>query len=1076
MQDTTGSATVVLFSALAAGGHAQDTVPSDPNVAYTITDTTPLTTTLSRFTSVSERLVLATPPSNATGDPTTFPSLPPFFYHFPVDDTWYGYQFQAAIDQQFTTVIRDYTIYATVDSASPLIPPAHTYNAKDFIGDNTYYWRVRPVYTKTASIRGAWSLPGRFKRQGFVPQNLQTSVTFATPTFTWDVVEGARSYDIQVDDDPQFGSTAVNDNTARNSYAPITTLANGTYYWRVRVRRYGGSTSSSQDVVNDWSPSQVLTLTLPQPTGLTHNPSGIVPRAPTLCWSPIVSPTIQPVLAAYKYRVQVSKDPAFSSVFDTIDTEQACWTPAKGYDDGTYYWRVAMMDGNSTARLGSYTSAITFTKQYPAPTLVSPTSGGISTETPTFVWMSVNGADSYKLEVSQSPTFSPLYDVSITTNNTRYTPTKAYATGITYYWRVAIVDDDGKVGPFNNATIILQDAVNLSLNKAVTPALAAPGQAITYTLTFSNTGNVAATGVVITDLVPLTVTNLAYTRSGVVITATPGITYSWRVSNIAPGASGVITIAGVLRTGLAGGAVFTNTATITGTVTDLNPANNSGAAAVTILSLPPVAVNDTYTTPQGITLTVAAAGILANDTDLNNDPLTVITLTNPFTGTLDFTANGAFTYTPPLNFKGVVTFTYQAYDGAANSNTATATIMVNAPPTISNILNQTININTTLGPVAFTISDLDAGDTLTVTGSSSNPTLVPNASIVFAGSGPSRTLTITPTANLTGTAIITVTVSDGLSTASDTFLLTVNTPPTISDIPNQVVNMNTTLGPIAFTIGDLDVGNTLTVTGSSSDPALVPNANIVFGGSGADRTLTITPVVNLTGTASITVTVSDGLATASDTFLLTINTPPTISNILDRAIDVNTTLGPIAFTVGDLDAGTSLTVTGSSSNPTLAPNANIVFGGSGANRTLTITPTTNVTGTATITVTVSDGLATASDSFVLIVNTPPTISDISNQAIDVNTTLGPLAFTVGDADAGDTLTVTGSSSNLTLVPNANIIFGGSGQDRTLTITPTTNQTGAVIITITVSDSLAAASDTFVLTVNALRRYLPLIIH
>jgi hypothetical protein len=460
MQDTTNSTAVSLFNGLASGGHAQDTVPSDPNVAYTISDTTPITTTLSRFTSVSERLNLAMPPSNATGDPTLFPSVLPFFYHFPADTAWYGYEFEAAVDQQFTSVIWDYWIYATSALASPLIPPAHTYNDGDFIGDNTYYWHVRPVYTTTATIRGAWSLPGRFERQGFVPQNLTTTVTFATPTFTWDVVEGARSYDIQVDDDPSFGSTAVNDNTARNSYTPITTLANGTYYWRVRVRRYGGSSSSSQDIINDWSPSQILTLTLPQPTGLTHNPSGVVPRAPTLCWdhlilSSTVSASLQPVLAAYKYRVQVSKDQAFSSTFDTIDTEQACWTPAKGYDDGTYYWRAAMMDGNSTARLGSYTSAITFTKQYPVSTLVSPTSGGVSAETPTFVWTPVNGADSYRLEVSKSPTFSPLYDGPITTNNTRYTPTKTYTPESTYYWRVAIVDDDGNIGPFNNATLIL---------------------------------------------------------------------------------------------------------------------------------------------------------------------------------------------------------------------------------------------------------------------------------------------------------------------------------------------------------------------------------------------------------------------------------------------------------------------------------------------------------------------------------------------------------------------------------------------------------------------------------------------
>jgi hypothetical protein len=50
----------------------------------------------------------------------------------------------------------------------------------------------------------------------------------------------------------------------------------------------------------------------------------------------------------------------------------------------------------------------------------------------------------------------------------------------------------------------------------------------------------------------------------------------------------------------------------------------------------------------------------------------------------------------------------------------------------------------------------------------------------------------------------------------------------------------------------------------------------------------------------------------------------------------------------------SLTVSGSSNNTTLVPNANIVFGGSRANRTVTVTPAANQTGSAT-TVTVSDG-------------------------------------------------------------------------------------------------------------------------
>src|SRR5439155_355479 len=98
------------------------------------------------------------------------------------------------------------------------------------------------------------------------------------------------------------------------------------------------------------------------------------------------------------------------------------------------------------------------------------------------------------------------------------------------------------------------------------------------------------------------------------------------------------------------------------------------------------------------------------------------------------------------------------------------------------------------------------------------------------------------------------------------------------------------------------------------------------------------------------------------------NSPPTISNIADLSTSQNTATAPIAFTVGDAQtAAGSLVVSGASSNPTLVPAANIVFGGSGANRTVTVTPALNQTGTATITVTVSDGSLTASDSFVLTV-------------------------------------------------------------------------------------------------------------
>ena len=79
----------------------------------------------------------------------------------------------------------------------------------------------------------------------------------------------------------------------------------------------------------------------------------------------------------------------------------------------------------------------------------------------------------------------------------------------------------------------------------------------------------------------------------------------------------------------------------------------------------------------------------------------------------------------------------------------------------------------------------------------------------------------------------------------DTFVLTVtsvNDLPTISDIADQTIAEDAPTGALAFTVGDVETAAAdLTVTGSSSNTALVPNANIVFGGSGANRTVTVTP-------------------------------------------------------------------------------------------------------------------------------------------------------------------------------------------------------------------------------------------
>ncbi len=98
------------------------------------------------------------------------------------------------------------------------------------------------------------------------------------------------------------------------------------------------------------------------------------------------------------------------------------------------------------------------------------------------------------------------------------------------------------------------------------------------------------------------------------------------------------------------------------------------------------------------------------------------------------------------------------------------------------------------------------------------------------------------------------------------------------------------------------------------------------------------------------------------------NTGPTIGEVSSPTIPANSTSTALAFTIGDAETSpTELTLSATSSNSTLIPAGNIVFGGSGANRTVTVTPTSNQTGTATITVTVSDGTLTAQTSFSVTV-------------------------------------------------------------------------------------------------------------
>jgi PKD repeat protein len=129
-----------------------------------------------------------------------------------------------------------------------------------------------------------------------------------------------------------------------------------------------------------------------------------------------------------------------------------------------------------------------------------------------------------------------------------------------------------------------------------------------------------------------------------------------------------------------------------------------------------------------------------------------------------------------------------------------------------------------------------------------------------------------------------------------------NTAPGVEDIPNQTTTWGTPVGPVSFTVSDAETAaGALTVTATSSNQTVLPDANISLGGSGATRTITLTPVVGQAGTATVTVSVEDGGALSTqDTFTLTV-----------------TAAAPVASFTGTPTSGTdpvSVTFTDASTN------------------------------------------------------------------------------------------------------------------------------------------------------------------
>ncbi len=189
---------------------------------------------------------------------------------------------------------------------------------------------------------------------------------------------------------------------------------------------------------------------------------------------------------------------------------------------------------------------------------------------------------------------------------------------------------------------------------------------------------------------------------------------------------------------------------------------------------PPVANQDAYTTNEdpGTLSVPALTGVLANDTDVENDPLTAVLDSGP-SNAAAFTfigATGAFSYTPNANFNGVDSFTYHANDGVADSATVTVAITVNSVndvPSFTKGPNQHVvgGAPTSVDNWATAISSGPANESaqiLTFLVTSDHPEFFTAQPAV----SPSGTLTFDPAPGANGVATITVRLMDSGGTAN----------------------------------------------------------------------------------------------------------------------------------------------------------------------------------------------------------------------------------------------------------------------------------------------------------------------
>ena len=398
------------------------------------------------------------------------------------------------------------------------------------------------------------------------------------------------------------------------------------------------------------------------------------------------------------------------------------------------------------------------------------------------------------------------------------------ASGATYFFAVTAYDTNGLESDFSSE---ISYTVPLPTNTPPTITLASPANGTVYTAPamINLAASVTANG--------HTIAQVQFYNGATLLGTVALAPYSFSWNNVSAG-SYSLTARGVYDAG----------STVDSTPANVAVTNVPGAGTVTFSNPSAITIPDSGAgTPYPSTINVSGMGGL-----INNVTLTLANLSHTWVSDVDVLLVG------PAGQK-VLVFANVGDAFAANNVTVTLSDAVaSALPSSGSFVTgaykptgyapaTTFPSPAPTGLYATTLSSLN--------GQSANGTWSlyvfddgPNDQGSFAGGW---SLTVT-TASTTGAA------------------------PSISDIPNQSTTVSTATSAVPFTVNDTDTPvASLTLSGASSNPTLVPTSNIMFGGSGGNRTVTVSPAANQTGTATITVSVSDGTSSASDTFVLTVN-------------------------------------------------------------------------------------------------------------------------------------------------------------------------------------------------------------